>query len=65
MWSPWSSMTQPGPPRPEHLAEAFGSGDVSSQSGLITLTAWLPSKRHFLHVCSRFFNNREGSYRTI
>lgn len=30
-------MTQPGPPQYEHLDEAFGLSEASSQSGLITL----------------------------
>ena len=52
VWSPWSSMTQPGPPWPEHLDEEYNSGDVSSQSALITLRPWSPSKLHTSHACS-------------
>lgn len=52
VWSPWSSMTQPGPPRPEHLDEEYKSGDVSSQSALITRRPRSPSKLHISHACS-------------
>lgn len=49
-WSPWSTMTQPGPLQPEHLDQAFSSGDVSTQSGLITPKS-LGAIKAAYHVC--------------
>lgn len=57
MWSPWSSVTQPGPPRPEHLDQPFSSGDVSSQSGLITLLSLVAIRATYL--VSQFTINTE------